>query len=306
MKSVKSPAGRSAPWRVSGASWRRLRPPPATGFWHVRTSLASANKRASPDIVGSKGRGAAAAASGTRPVARHALPSARCRPALPPSCHPPHPELWPLQSFIHCLIVRPGTCSAAVSVTSQSHSQTSGRRAPWAPSCSAGAPTWSCSTELIATCPANIRHAAGGKLLRWAEGKPASLLCVVTQAALMGRRAAATLHQMRVMHLAAPVEHAAAAAPSLLKAPAVCAEHLLHRAALQRRRPACRHLVRLRLHDLRFEEWRLAVTAALQLAAALLRMLVAVECALRPSCARQHPPGKAPGRKTAGRYPCSR
>ena len=41
---------------------------------------------------------------------------------LRPIPHPPDPELWPLQSFIRCLIVRPGTCSAAVSVTSQSQS----------------------------------------------------------------------------------------------------------------------------------------------------------------------------------------
>ena len=60
---------------------------------------------------------------------RHSRPHAaaqRC-PHILPAPIPPDPELWPLQSFIHCLIVRPDTCSAAVSVTSQSQPR-GGRR----------------------------------------------------------------------------------------------------------------------------------------------------------------------------------
>ena len=96
----------------------RPRPPGLPGCANARTAPAlhaPLPPRWTPLVLMCRG-----AAAG---CARHALPSARCRPALPPPCHPtipPDPELWPLQSFIRCLIVRPGTCSAAVSVTSQS------------------------------------------------------------------------------------------------------------------------------------------------------------------------------------------
>ena len=92
----------------------------------------------------------------------------RCpHPAIP---HPPDPELWPLQSFIHCLIVRPGTCSAAVSVTSQS--QCSWCTTPSPPQCACTSPTPTASAAPPTPTPSITSASAHPLLPSWPPSLP--------------------------------------------------------------------------------------------------------------------------------------
>jgi len=108
----------------------------------------------------------------------HSRPHAaaqRCpHPAIP---HPPDPELWHLQSFIHCLIVRPGTCSAAVSVTSKvkrPRRHITSRHAWWAIRLitePASTPWVAVARALLHTCAAEMSsHPLG--LLLWPADAP--------------------------------------------------------------------------------------------------------------------------------------